>query len=128
MKSKLILAFALVLGSARTNCLGAADTVQVQFERMAKTYGHFSLTVVIQNRPLRLGTPLEATKRGNNPLALEQLQLAQELRALSGDRKALAALLENPDPKVRTLALGAIFQREDGRDLTLIATLINDPA
>lgn len=128
MKPKIILGLALVLGCARTNCRGATDTVQAQFEQMAKTYGHFSLTVVIQNRPLRLGTPLEATKRGNNPLALEQLQLAQELRALSGDRKALAALLENPDPKVRTLALGAIFQREDGRDLTLIATLINDPA
>jgi hypothetical protein len=128
MNPKIILGLALVLGCARTNCLGATDTVQAQFEQMAKTYGHFSLTVVIQNRPLRLGTPLEATKRGNNPLALEQLQLAQELRALSGDRKALAALLENPDPKVRTLALGAIFQREDGRDLALIATLINDPA
>jgi hypothetical protein len=37
-------------------------------------------------------------------------------------------LLKHPDPKVRTLALGAIFQREDGRDLPLIASLINDSA
>jgi hypothetical protein len=128
VKPKLLLGLALVLGCAQTNCLGATDAVQVQFERMARTYSHFSLTVVIHNRPLRLGSPLAEAKRGNNPLALEQFQLAHELRALMGDREALAALLKNPDPKVRTLALGAIFEREDGRDLSLIATLINDSA
>jgi hypothetical protein len=36
--------------------------------------------------------------------------------------------MKHTDPKVRTLALGAIFQREDGHDLPLIATLINDSA
>jgi hypothetical protein len=138
MKPKLILCLALVLGGARTNCFGAVDAVQVRFEQMAQTYSHFSLTVVIQNRPLRLWTPMEETKPGtnlpaiwkpqNNPLAVEQLQLVKELRALSGNRQTLAALLKNSNPKVRTLALGAIFQREDGRDLPLIASLINDPA
>ena len=47
---------------------------------------------------------------------------------MDGDLPALAALLKHPDPKVRTLALGAIFQREDGRDLPLLAGLIDDPA
>lgn len=138
MSTKLLLCLALLLSGARANCLGAAGTLQVQFEQMAKTYSHFSLTVVIGNRPLRLWAPMEEAKPGtnppaiwkprSNPLALEQLQLVKQLGALSGDRKTLAALLGHPDPKVRTLALGAIFEREDGRDLPLIATFINDPA
>jgi hypothetical protein len=61
-------------------------------------------------------------------LAAEQLRLGKELRELSGDQNSLVALLQHPDPKVRTLALGAIFEREDGRDLPSIATLINDSA
>jgi len=119
MKTKLILCLALVLSGLQPNCFGAVDSTQTRLEQMARTYSHFSLTVVIRNQELRLGPTMEqfnsATNASaiwqfqNNPLTLEQLQLVKELRALSGDRKTLAALLEHPDPKVRTLALGAIF-------------------
>jgi hypothetical protein len=109
-----------------------------KFEQMAQTYGHFSLSVVIQNRTPRLWSLMEEGKtgtdsvriwkNGTNTLTAEQLRLVKELRELRGDRTTLAALLENPNPKVRTLALGALFQREDGRDLPLIASLLNDPS
>lgn len=98
------------------------DVLQRRFEQLAQTNSYFSLSVITWNRPLRLWTS------GKNPLAEEQTHLAQELRSLSGDRVGLAALLKNPNPKVRTLALGAIFEREDGRDLPLIAMLLDDPA
>lgn len=63
-----------------------------------------------------------------NPLLSGQSQLLRALRSVSGDRPGLAALLTNANPRVRTLALGALFQREDGRDLPIIASLINDSA
>jgi hypothetical protein len=138
MKPKTILCLALALSGLMTNCFGAADTKQAQLERLAQTYSHFSLTVVIRNQELRLWTPMVEVKtatngvatwkRGTNTLVEEQQRLVTELRALSGDRESLAALLHDANPKVRTLALGAIFQREDGRDLPLIANLLNDPA
>jgi WD40 repeat protein len=143
MKSKLILCLALVLSGIlpsvyQVQSADATNPTRVRLERMAETYGHFSLTAVIHNRALRLWPPMEeimaATnslgiwKRGTNALAAEPLHLVGELRELSGNRDALAELLKLPSPKVRTLALGAIFQREDGRDLPLIASLINDPA
>jgi hypothetical protein len=63
-----------------------------------------------------------------NRMLAEQFQLLRTLRSVSGDRAGLAALLNDSDPRVRTLALGALFQREDGHDLPLIASLINDSA
>jgi len=104
--------------------LSAADAtgnqVQIQLERMAQTYSHFARTTLIYNRQLRLWD--------NDRLAAQQDRLARELRALSGNRESLAALLEHPNPKMRTLALGALFEREDGRDLPLIASLVDDEA
>lgn len=143
MNPKLILRLALVLsgglfGATQAQSADAIHTTRIRLERMAETYGHFSLAVVIHNRALRLWPPMEeivaATnslgiwKRGTNALAAEQLRLVEELRELSVDREALAALLKHANPKVRTLALGAIFQRNDGHDLPLMAGLINDSA
>lgn len=122
MKSPSILCLALVLIGLPANCLGATDTVQTQLERMARTCTHFSQTVIIHNRELRIAGP----DFGTSPLDLEQEFLAVNLRVLSPDREALAELLKHPDPRVRTLALGALFEREDGRDLPLIATLVDD--
>jgi WD40 repeat protein len=143
MNLKLLLGLALILGgglfaTTQAQSADAKDTTRIRLEQMAEAYGHFSQTVVIYGRPLQLWPPLEqgktATngfsipKRGTNVLAAEQLRLVKELRELSGNREALAALLKHANPKVRTLALGAIFQRNDGRDLPLIAGLINDSA
>jgi hypothetical protein len=117
MKPRIILGLALVLIGLPANCFGATDTTQAQLERMARTCTHFSLKVIIRNQRLwSVGRDLD----------LEQVFLAVDLRVLSPEREALASLLKHPDPRVRTLALGALFEREDGRDLPLIATLVND--
>jgi len=136
MNPKLLLGLALVLSGFQTNCFGATDTTQARLEQMATNYSHFSLETVIKNRPLRLWGVMAEPQTGAsgpviwkpNPLVKEQIRLVQELRSVDSDRTALAALLKHPDPKVRTLALGALFQREDGRDLPLLASLIDDPA
>ena len=143
MKTKLILCLALVLNCGSRNCFGIPlaakkNSLQHQLEQIARTNTYFSLTVIIHNRSLRLWPPMDKTNGGTNgfkffnartnPLAADQSRLLTELRALSGDRESLQTLLTNSDPKVRTLALGALFQREDGRDLPLIAALIPDSA
>jgi hypothetical protein len=141
MNPKLLLALALVLSgglfaTTQAQPADATDATRIRLEQMTTHYSHFSLEAVIRNRPLRLWGVMEKPQSGAsrpagwkpNPLVEEQARLVQELRSVDGDRPALAALLKHPDPKVRTLALGAIFQREDGRDLPLIASLVNDSA
>jgi len=141
MNLKLLLGLALILGgglfaTTQAQSADAKDTTRIRLEQMATNYSHFSLEAVIRNRPLRLWGVMAKTQSGDsrpfvwkpNPLVGEQARLVQELRSVDGDRPALATLLKHPDPKVRTLALGALFQREDGRDLPLLAGLIDDPA
>jgi hypothetical protein len=136
MKLNLLLGLALVLIGIQSNCFGTVDATRIRMEQMATNYGHFSLETVVKNRPLRLLGVMVQPKSGtggplvlkHNPLVEEQARLVQELRSLDTNRTALATLLKHPDPKVRTLALGALWQREDGRDLPLLVSLINDPA
>ena len=47
---------------------------------------------------------------------------------MGGERDMLITLLGHPDPRIRTLALGALFIREDPQDLPLIARLKGDHA
>ncbi len=57
----------------------------------------------------------------------EQEQLLAALRSMGKDRDALRAALGDASPRVRTLALAALFVREDPQDLPLIAALQKDP-
>lgn len=129
-RASLLACFALLLSAFHSNSYG--ETEAARFEQIARTCTHFSLPAIVRNRPIRVFTSISDLRGGwgykNDPYVLEQVQLLRDLGSLSGDREALAALLKNPDPEVRTLALGAIFQREDGRDLPLIASLLNDSA
>lgn len=135
MRTKFIIGLALCLGGLVPAAF-ADEPTSARFEQMATNYSHFSLETIIKNRPLRLWGEFEEPKPGTgglgrwlpNPLVEEQNRLVQELRSLDGDRAALAKLLKHPDARVRTLALGALFQREDGHDLPLLAGLIDDPA
>jgi hypothetical protein len=127
---RILALLALLSGAFMAKSFGETDTDR--FEQIAHHSTHFSLAVIVKNRELRvLTTASDTSKRWdykNDPYVSEQVRLLQDLRSLSGDRNALAALLKDSDPKVRTLALGAIFQREDGRDLPLIASLLDDSA
>jgi len=103
------------------------NTLATTFEAIAQTNRHFSLAVMIDNRPLgpRHGRNDQETSL-YSAAAQDQLVLLKHLRQASEKREALVTLLKHENPKVRTLALGALFQREDGRDLPLIASCGED--
>lgn len=144
MKSKFLLCLTLILASTLSvayandaNTPLPASSVQNQLEQIARTNTCFSSQVIIDANPLRLRPPMQVVtnsdgtstwKPGVDTVGLGQLHLLDELRGLSANRAGLVALLTNSDSKVRTLALGALFQREDAHDLPLIASLITDSA
>jgi hypothetical protein len=94
--------------------------VRQQLERLAAETSHFATGEIIDNRWTERRWPPE--------LLEEQQHVVAELRAVIGERDALRALLEDRDPRVRTLALGALFIREDPQDVPLIARLSSDSA
>jgi len=83
-------------------------------------YTHFATEDIISNRPTRQRWPKQ--------LAAEQEQLLSKLRTLSRQQESLHELVNHPVAEVRTLALGALFLREDPQDLPFIAALIADNA
>jgi len=95
-------------------------SVQQRFERLAATATHFATDDIVRNR--------WGERRWPEGLLEEQQHLLAELLAARGARTELQALLHSQDPKVRILALGALFIREDPRDLPLIAGLLGDRA
>ena len=106
---------------------------QAKLEQLAARAHYFSREVFLSNRPEFLEREFSAGHLGGvhyetPPLVLEQTKLVTELTALSRDRERLVVLLTHPDPKVRALVLGALFLRQDGRDLPLIAYLLHDAA
>lgn len=123
-KLPVVLGFVLFVAAGLSR---AEETLAEEFEALAGKTRHFSRSVVIWNQALRLprafGQEAPPEYAG---LAPGQLELRDRLRKASTNREALADLLRHPDPKVRNLVLGAIFQREDGHDLPLIATLLED--
>lgn len=94
------------------------DATRQKLETIAGRVTHFATQEIIGNRWSERRWPADQL--------LEQQQLLADLRGLGGDRAALATLLAHPDPKVRTLALGALFVREDPQDLPLIAPLVRE--
>ena len=106
--------------SANANALPDADGLRVQVNAIAGHLTHFATRAIITNRPLR-ATEFPAD------VAAEQAQLGADLKNLGHDPDELHRLL-NPNPRVRTIALGALFVREDPHDLPYIAKLINDHA
>jgi hypothetical protein len=92
------------------------DATRQKLETIAGRVTYFATQEIIRNRWIEPRWPAN--------LMLEQQQLLADLRGLGGERAALATLLGHPDPKVCTLALGALFVREDPHDLPLIAALV----
>jgi hypothetical protein len=89
-------------------------------DRLASETTHFATGEIISN----------AWDEGRWPIGLleQQQHVLKELQAAAEEPTVLEALLEDPSPKVRTLALGAIFVREAPQELPLIARLMNDEA
>ncbi len=101
-----------------TGCRSTTERTRHELERSARHYSHFATWDIISNRPAEREWPTN--------LVVEQAQLLSELRTWSQRRASLEPLLLHPLPKVRTLALGALFVREDPQDLPAIASLLND--
>jgi hypothetical protein len=114
--------FTLLCASLTSAALGGASQVPpdtaAQLRKLAAVT-HFATDDIVKNR---------WSESGRWPVGLleEQQHVVEQLRSASRDRRALRNLLTDADPKVRTLALGALFMREDPQDLPLIARLMGD--
>ncbi|MDB5344455.1 MAG: repeat protein [Schlesneria sp.] len=93
--------------------------LQRQMEDAAGRYQHFATSNIISNR-------LNDERRWPKEFTVEQAKLFGELKTWLASPDSLRAMIRHQDPKVRTLALGALFIREDPHDLPLIASLVND--
>jgi len=98
----------------------STPAAQLQLESLAASVSHFATLDLIRHR--------EPDSRLPANLLAEQKQLAATLRSMGGEHDGLLGLLVHPNPKVRTLALGALFEREDPKDLPAIASLMGDSA
>lgn len=94
--------------------------VSARLERLAAETTHFATHDIIANR--------ESERRWPANLVAEQRRLVSELHTIVNERESLNALVAHQDPRIRTLVLGALFMREDPRDLPAIARLMNDGA
>ncbi len=113
--------FALVIPGALADTTSGPDTLRAQVSLIAEHLTHFATRAIITNRPL-----LQTQVPPN--LVTEQLQLFADLSDLSRDHAELHRLLNDPNPRVRTLALAALFVRDDAYDLPYFARLIGDHA
>jgi len=134
-----LLAAGLFAAAALPAAEPSSSPTRDRLAQLAQGIHYFETKNLINNRPpYSIFQPDQKTFPAANGDIYDQIwpeslldehsQLIAGLRALGPDRDALAACLQDPDPQIRTLALGALFEREDGRDLALIASLLNDDA
>ena len=115
------LAFGSLVAISRADAASQATSNLTQrFERLAVETSHFATGDIVWNRSSERRWPVR--------LLEEQQKVLKELRSAGEKRQEVVGLLQHGDPKVRTLALGALFVREDPRDLPLIASLLGDGA
>jgi hypothetical protein len=89
-----------------------------EIEAAAESYSHFATADIVTNRPMR---------EWPKALVAEQSKLLETLRIWARQPETLRGLIGHPNPRVRTLVLGALFVREDPHDLPLIVSRISDP-
>ncbi len=95
-----------------------AAQMRRRIEASITRFSHFATADIVANRPTKTQWP--------EKMIAEQAELLAQLQNWSSQPEALRTLLDDHDPKVRTLALGALFVREDPHDLPLIASLADD--
>jgi len=113
----------VLLCGLRVASIHAADDpslakMQGQMEAAAQDYSHFATGDIIANRPTDREWP--------EKLIAEQSKLMADLQKWAKQPEFLRALIGHRDARVRTLVLGALFVREDPRDLPLIGSLAAD--
>ncbi len=111
----------LPIGLATANASPDPQVLRARVDVIAGQLTHFATHAIISNRPLQgFGIPSD--------LVAEQAKLFSDLKALGDSPDELHLLLRAPNPKVRTIVLGALFVREDPQDLPYLASLIGDNA
>ena len=98
----------------------AAIDLQEWIEAASTRYVYFATEDIISNRPTIQGWSRE--------LMAEQAKLMKDLQEWSAQPDTLQTLIGHPDPKVRTLVLGALYVSEDPHQLPAIASLVGDQA
>ncbi len=99
-----------------------AERTRIDFEKLAGQLSYLSISSVLYDRP-------EGTYRFAAPKEREE-HSALVAKATDGSypKKALLALLQHNDPKVRTLGAVALFDREDPSVLPALVDLCADGA
>jgi hypothetical protein len=124
--------YPLILLLALTPALTFASASNVQpqtnVETVAREATHFATKAIVENRQLWGRGFLNGSQNGLRDLLTEQAVLADELVILSRNPQAMRQRLKDPDARIRTVALGALFIREDPQDLPSIAVLMTDQA
>lgn len=116
---------AVILGVFGTNSVGAESPdmkqTRVDFERLAAQLPYLSLNSVLYDRPDHL-FQVAHNKRE------EHFRILRKARDGTYPKEALLDLLAHGDPKVRTLAAVALFDREDPSVLPALVELCADGA
>ena len=99
-----------------------AEDTQARFERVAAHLPLFPTSDFLYNRADLLVAAVPRELAEPYHLLLPQLVVPE------GKTAELEKLLKHPDPKVRTLALAALFIRNDPKLLPQIAALVSDDA
>ena len=97
------------------------DPLRVQVSAIASHLTHFATHAIVVNRLLD-------EREIPSGLVAEQAQLLRDLYDLSGHPEELHRLIGDPDPRIRTIALGALFVCENPQELPYIASLVGDHA
>jgi hypothetical protein len=117
MSAAAVLTLSAVLGFAAQ----PGDT-QVRFEKMAKGLTYFPTGEFVYGRADQLDRLFP------EKLKAPWYAVLSEISSTKHSVKDLVALLQHEDPKVRTLALAALFQRQDPRLLPHLAQSVGDKA
>lgn len=100
----------------------AADATQTAFEHMAARLPYLALSCVLYDRDEHLFVAANDRDR------VEHFAILTEATDRAHPRESLVRLLKHSDPKVRTLAAVALFDREDPFVLPAFAELSDDRA
>ena len=120
--SGMILLTAVALYAATPSATPSAAQTRADFERMAGKMPYLEIGSVLYDRPQRHFAPVDAkdNERHNKVLA--------EVADPKYSKDVLLSLLGHTDPKVRTLAAVALFDREDPSLLPALVKLATDTA
>lgn len=108
--------------------IAAHDELRQRLEKLAAEMPYLDIDAILFRRQSRV---FFGTKGSNIPTHHDRVLRSLRLRGRDADeypREALLELLHHPQPKVRTLAMCALFDAEDVSLLPAIAALMDDNA